>query len=89
MYKYTIRTAKQVKKFLDRHPDIARRFLQKLDILCLDPFSNKLDIKKLWWSEENHYRLRIGKYRFLFTIDEGEILIYFYKAEGRGDVYQK
>ncbi len=36
----------------------------------------------------NHFRLRIGKYRILYEIIEDEILIYYYKAGSRGDIYK-
>ncbi|MDE7196835.1 MAG: hypothetical protein K2N69_07445 [Helicobacter sp.] len=38
--------------------------------------------------EENKYRLRLGKYRFLYEIIEEQILVYAYKANSRGDVYK-
>jgi len=88
MTRYTIHASKHVKKFLDCHSDIAQRFLQKISIMSTDPFSATLDIQKLEW-KDNHYRLRISKYRFLFTLQEWEILIYFYKAGKRWDVYKK
>ncbi|EHE0558430.1 hypothetical protein J0E37_000517 [Campylobacter upsaliensis] len=39
-------------------------------------------------AKANHYRLRIGKYRFLYEVLESEILIYAYKADSRGDIYK-
>jgi mRNA interferase RelE/StbE len=57
------------------------------DKIATNPFDNSLDIKKLK-NKKNHYRLRIGKYRILFEIIKNEILIYFYNADSRGDVYK-
>lgn len=84
---YRIELEKWVKKFLLKHQDIARRFYSKLEVLREKPFENNLDIKALS-GKKYHYRLRIWKYRFLYEIRETEILIYFYDADSRGDVYK-
>ncbi|MFA5916767.1 MAG: hypothetical protein WC850_00850 [Candidatus Gracilibacteria bacterium] len=57
-------------------------------MISISPYQNNLDIKPLK-GKNNHYRLRIGKYRFLYEIIENKILIYFYNADSRGDVYKK
>ena len=84
---YNLELNKNVKKFLAKHEDIARIFFQKIKILQNNPSSNNLDIKSLKW-KKNHYRLRIWKYRFLYEIIENEILIYFYEADTRWDIYK-
>ncbi len=38
-------------------------------------FSPRLDIKKLS-GYKNHYRLRAGKFRILFEIESGNIIVY-------------
>ena len=46
------------------------------------------DIKKLQGVESRiHYRLRKGKYRALFYIEDGNIFVY--KIDKREDVYKK
>ena len=84
---YKIETSKVVDKFLEKHRDIARRYVLNLDILKTSPFSNNLDTKPLKW-QKNHYRLRIGKYRFLYEVIDSKVLIYFYEADSRGGVYK-
>lgn len=61
---YDIQTSKIVDKFLEKHWDIAKKFILNLEILQKSPFDNHLDIKSLKWVK-NHFRLRIWKYRFL------------------------
>ncbi len=39
-------------------------------------------------NKKGHFRLRVGKYRFLYTVIDDEILIYVYKADSRGDIYK-
>ncbi|MDM8545020.1 type II toxin-antitoxin system RelE/ParE family toxin [Candidatus Venteria ishoeyi] len=78
--------SKQTKKFLAKcDKSIFERFEQQLVMLIQDPYSQSLDIKKL----KNHtcYRLRIGKYRFLYEVREQELIIFFVKADSRGGVY--
>lgn len=86
MYKYKF--TKQVEKFLQKQSkDFLQLFSEKLEILIKNPYSNNLDIKALKWLD-NNYRLRIGKYRFLYEIIDEEISIYFYKAWSRWDIYK-
>ena len=84
---YRLETSKAVDKFLDKHSDIRRKVLEKLEILAQNPYDNALDIAKLQ-SYENHYRLRIGKYRLLYEIIDEQILIYAYDIDSRGDIYK-
>ena len=79
--------SKSVTKFLSKHEDIARVFYQKIKILHENIYTQQLDINALTW-QKNHYRIRIWKYRFLYEINDKEILIYFYDADTRGDIYK-
>ena len=63
------------------------KVLQSFRQIAQNPFENNLDIAKLK-GEENKYRLRLGKYRFLYEIIEKQILIYAYKASSRSDIYK-
>lgn len=85
MYKIVLR--KTVIKFLDKHQAVKIRLWELLPIIKNDPISYKLDIKKLTGSE-NNYRLRIGKWRFLYTVDHDQVYIYFYDAGSRWDIYK-
>lgn len=84
---YRVKTSKNFDKFLAKHKDFAPKVLQSFRILAQNPYENNLDIRKLQ-NETNKYRLRLGKYRFLYEIIETQILIYAYKADSRGDVYK-
>ncbi len=85
---FEVQTSKKVEKFLNKHRDIAKKYIEFVEILKVSPHYNFLDVKKLQWKKEK-YRLRIWKYRFLYEIQEDIILIYFYDAGGRGDIYKK
>ena len=84
---YKIKTSKKVDKFLEKHQKITKRFFEKLIILSKNPYENNLDIIPYEW-KKNHFRFRIWKYRFLYEIINDEILIYFYDADTRGDIYK-
>lgn len=79
---------KKVEKFLDSHLDIKTRTLLAFKKISNSPYNNDTDSKKLKGTQ-NHYRLRIGKYRFLYEICDNEMLIYSYKSDSRGDIYKK
>lgn len=85
---FRISLSRQVSKFLDKKDD---RFIERVNALFIklkeNPFRHpELDIKKMRGSA-NDYRLRIGKYRFVYTVFKKEMLIYIYKAGKRGDIY--
>ncbi|EHA5008566.1 type II toxin-antitoxin system RelE/ParE family toxin [Campylobacter upsaliensis] len=89
---YKVKTSKQFDKFLAKHQDIQAKVFESFETIAQNPYKTNLDIKKLqgkkFQCRTNHYRLRIGKYRFLYEVLENEILIYAYKADSRGDIYK-
>jgi len=86
---YKIEISKNVEKFLkSRNKNIQMKISKMIDVISINPYNNNLDIKELK-GNKNHYRLRIGKYRILYEIFDEKILIYFYKADSRGDIYKK
>ena len=86
---YRLDYSKDFLKFLKKHPKLAPRVLESFEIIAQNPYArdNHLDIKKLG-GEENRYRLRIGKYRYLYEVLDEEVLVYAYQADSRGDVYK-
>ena len=51
-----------------------------------DPFLHP-KVRALTGSLQGDYRLRVGKWRILFTPDKGKRLIYVYAIVPRGDAY--
>ena len=74
---YTIKYNKKVIKFLSKYNEIHERFYEKIKIMILNPFDPKLDIKTLKWENTWSYRLRIGKYRFVYMIVDQDVVLYF------------
>lgn len=84
---YKIKMHKRLRKFLQKHEDLRAKIVQNLELIAQNPYNTTLDIAKLQ-GYENHYRLRVGKYRILYEILEQEILIYAYDADSRGGIYK-
>ena len=55
-------------------------------LLALEENPRPLDIKKLRGQES--YRLRVGDYRVLFTIDDSARLVYIYAIGHRREIYR-
>ncbi len=87
---YKIILEKPVQKFLIKHKwdDVIEKFEKAITILALEPFENNLDIKVLVWLP-NSYRLRIWDYRFLYEVIDETLIISFFDAGNRGDIYKK
>ncbi|MDD3646005.1 MAG: type II toxin-antitoxin system RelE/ParE family toxin [Candidatus Gracilibacteria bacterium] len=85
---YKIGLSKKVLKFLEKHKGekIINSFNNSLKILQINPYKNNLDFKKLKGVGEN-FRLRIGKYRFIYEINNDTLIIYFIDGDTRGDIY--
>ncbi len=86
--KYNIKIHKRVDKFLVSHPEMQKPFFQALHVLAEDIHTREIDIKALSWLSGNHYRFRIGKYRFLYEVLEDTICIFVYNAGSRWDIYK-
>lgn len=87
---YEVILEKSVVKFLQRHKweELIEKFEKSITILALNPYENNLDIKVLIWLP-NSYRLRIWDYRFLYEIIDEKLIISFFDAWNRWDIYKK
>jgi len=87
---YKVRYRKQVVKFLQQQDrNLAKKIVDIFDHLKYDPFDFRhYDIKKMQGMEQL-YRLRVSKYRILFSIDNETVTIEVVRAKSRGDVYKQ
>ena len=86
---YKLKLKKSVIKFIESRPkNETKIIIDKLEILKNNPYPTnpKIDIKKLKGVEE--FRLRIGKYRFIYQIKNNILVIVIEKAGSRGDIYK-
>ena len=66
------------RKFLDGlSPKIRDNIKSQIKILSEDPYSKKLDIKKLKGraNKPDIFRLRVGEYRVIYAIQENKIWV--------------
>ncbi|CAN2042020.1 mRNA interferase RelE/StbE [Candidatus Magnetomoraceae bacterium gMMP-15] len=84
MYKITF--SKKADKTLRRMPrNLAKNIAKKIIELSTNPEKMR-NVKKL----TNHpgYRLRIGDWRVVYTINKNELIIHVVKIKSRGEVYK-
>ncbi len=81
---YRVVLKKHAKKFIDKLPKS-----EKIRIVrAIEQLPDGEDIKKLK-GHSNLLRLRIGDYRIIYTVDNGEYIILVIDIGNRGDIYKK
>ena len=84
---YDLKFSKQAKKFIEKRDAKTRKQFKNVFLkLAENPYRDDLDVKKM--KNADAFRLRIGKYRFIYTIDNDKVLIVVEKGDSRGDVYK-
>lgn len=81
MYQVVIR--KPAKKFLDKLPLYEKRRL----LYAIEQLPHTGDIKKMQ-GYSDYYRLRVGDYRIIYTVDHEELIVCIVAAGNRGDIYK-
>lgn len=80
---YKIEFSKEAYKFLQKQP--ARQQARIIEAVMKLP--NSGDIKPMQ-GHDNLYRLRVGAYRVIYTIDGNRLIIRVLTIGNRGDVYK-
>ena len=84
MYKITF--SKQADKALRRMPrNIAINIGKKIKELANNPNAMR-NVKKL--TDHPGYRLRVGDWRVIYTVNENELLIHIINVKTRGEAYK-
>lgn len=84
--KYTIVIKKFAEKFIVKLPKSEKE--RVLKAIYQLPEGN--DIKELKGKKNKGlYRLRVGDYRIIYTIDNGQLIVYVVDAGNRGDIYKR
>ena len=78
---YTAAAARQVRKL---EPTVRRRMLAAIDALAVDP---RPAVTKALQGTAG-YRIRIGDYRVLYTIQDGTVTVLVFRVAHRGEVYR-
>lgn len=82
MYKIVIQ--KKAKKFIDKLPQNEKKRI----VSAISKLPNGEDIKKLK-GHSNLLRLRVGDYRIIYTVDNGELIVMIIDVGNRGEIYNK
>lgn len=80
---YHPRSLKFLKKISKKE---AANLIEKLEILAKNPKTENLDIKKLATTNKS-FRLRVGKIRIIYEIDQNKKIIYVQDVDFRGNIY--
>ena len=81
---YQIIIKKKAKKFIDGLPMNERKRI----VSAIERLPDGEDIKKLK-GHDNFLRLRVGNYRIIYTVDNGELIVYVIDAGTRGQIYSR
>ncbi len=83
---YDIRLTKRVERqLLKSVPEVQVRLQLAIDALAKNPRPD--GVKKLK-GKDNQYRIRVGDYRIIYTIEDQKLLIVVVQLGARSDVYQ-
>ncbi len=81
---YRVIVKKKAKKFIDKLPQNERARLYR----AIEQLPQGEDIKPLK-GHPDLLRLRVGQYRIIYTVDNGELVVYVVDAGNRGQIYNE
>ena len=82
--KYQIIIKKPAKKFIDRLPMNEKKRI----VAAIEHLPEGEDIKRLK-GHSDLLRLRVGEYRIIYTVDNGELIVCVIDAGNRGEIYRR
>lgn len=83
--KYAIVLEKRARKFVEQLPKPEKKRV----LTAIAKLPNG-DIKKLQGKKSSgYYRLRVGEYRIIYTVDNGKLVITVIDAGNRGQIYNR
>jgi len=85
---YKIILHKRVIKFINsRDTKDKHRIKNKFIKLQQNPYPSNLEVDSKKLQNIDGFRLRIGSYRFIYIVEENELIISIEQADNRGDIY--
>ncbi len=82
MYQFILK--KPAKKFIDGLPGNERRRV----VAAIEKLPDTGDITPLK-GHDGLFRLRVGMYRIIYTVDNGRYVVYIIDAGSRGQIYNR
>jgi mRNA interferase RelE/StbE len=83
MTKYRIVIKKAAEKFIEKQPPNQQKRI--IDAIMKLPYVG--DIKP-YKAHEGYFRLRVGNYRIIYTVDNNVLIVTITDADNRGQVYK-
>ncbi|MBE2223052.1 MAG: type II toxin-antitoxin system RelE/ParE family toxin [Anaerolineae bacterium] len=84
---YKILFTKQANKSLRKMPrNVSDLMRQKLDLIATDPYGQHNNVTKL--QNRPGYRVRVGDWRIIYEIQDGQLVILVLKIAPRGEIYR-
>lgn len=85
---YEIRFSKATSTFLEKLKDkvLKQRILKSIAELVVNPYPNDCKFLK---GENKKIRIRVGKYRIIYSIIEADLVILIIDIDKRSRVYEK
>lgn len=84
---YTVKISKQIQKFLSSHPHLRKSLVERIEFLKYNPRDWRLGIKALEWFTD-YFRIKIGKYRVVYSVNDELIEVLLIKMGNRDDIYK-
>ena len=86
--KWTVVFKKSAFKEYKKLPKQYRQKINEvLEILQINPLNEVLNIRKIQ-NTKNHYRIRVGHYRIIYSIQKRQLIIEIIRVGHRQDVYK-
>ena len=83
--KYTVEISAHSRKQIKRMPKTEKKkILDKIDSLSDDP--RPFGYKKLYYYTD-YFRVRVGNYRIIYTISDGQLVVVVVEVTNRRDAY--
>jgi len=84
MKQYTIEIKKKAAKYIQKQ----NKSQQRLLLTAIEKLPSEGDIARVE-GRKGYYRLRVGDYRVIFTVDNGRLVVVVIDANSRGQIYKR
>jgi mRNA interferase RelE/StbE len=87
---YKINYTKAADKFFNKHQKVRDDYESAIEELINGEHPESIDIKRIKGKRTDYYRIKIGNYRVIHTVINGQVVVINVLLAGaRGDVYKK
>ena len=80
---YEIQIERKALKFINRQPQNQKRRI----LSAIYRLPDEGDRKRLT-DEDGLFRLRVGDYRIIYSVDNGRLIVHVIRADNRGEIYK-